>query len=152
MFVLYFMLWVIFNGRLTLEIATFGLIIAGIVLWFTCRYMGYSLKAERKLYGRVLLFVKYVALLVKEIIKANFSVIHLILTQKEEVQPVLVTFHTDLKTPVGKAFLANAITLTPGTITVTLEEDEYMVHCLDEDLTEGINDSTFQEYIRRLEE
>ena len=68
------------------------------------------------------------------------------------MQPVLVTFHTDLKTPVGRAFLANAITLTPGTITVTLEEDEYMVHCLDEDLTEGINDSAFQEYIRRLEE
>lgn len=152
MFILYFLLWVIFNGKFTLEIAVLGLIIAGLVLWFTCKFMGYSLKAERKLYSKVFLFLKYVFLLVKEIIKANFSVIHLILTQKEEVQPMLVTFHTDLKTPVGKAFLANAITLTPGTITVTLEEDEYMVHCLDENLMEGINDSEFQEYIRKLEE
>ena len=75
----------------------------------------------------------------------------MILTQKEEVNPVLVHFHSDLKTSTGKALLANAITLTPGTITVTLEDSSYTVHCLDEDMAEGINESEFADYIEKLE-
>ena len=48
--------------------------------------------------------------------------------------------------------LANAITLTPGTITVTLEGSEYTVHCLDESMAEGIQDSEFVKYILKFEE
>ena len=97
-------------------------------------------------------FLKYICLLVKEIVKANFSVIHMILTQREVAEPVLVSFYSDLKTAVGKAFLANCITLTPGTITVSLEDSKYTVHCLDETMAEGIHESEFIEYIRQLEE
>lgn len=69
----------------------------------------------------------------------------------EEIQPALVSFHSDLKTSVGKAFLANAITLTPGTITVTLEDSEYVVHCLDEELAVGMAESVFVERLTELE-
>lgn len=151
MFLLYFVLWVIFNGSFTLEIGIIGLIIAGVLLAFTCKFMDYSLAQELWVYRKSFLFLKYICLLVKEIVKANMSVIHMILSQREEVEPLLVSFHSDLKSTVGKAFLANCITLTPGTITVTLEESEYTVHCLDESLAEGMQDSQFVEYIRRLE-
>lgn len=151
MYVLYFLLWVIFNGSFTLEIAVFGMVIAAVVLAFTCKFMDYSLAQERRIYKKVFMFLGYICLLVKEIVKANFSVIHMILTQKEEIEPVLVSFRSDLKTPMYKAFLANCITLTPGTITVTLEESKYTVHCLDESMAEGIHESEFIEYIRRLE-
>ena len=122
MYLVYFLLWVIFNGNFTLEICIFGLVIAGGLLAFSCRFMDYSLTKERKLYRKIFLFFRYCVLLVKEIVKANFGAMHLILTQREEIEPVLVTFHSDLKTQTGKVLLANAITLTPGTITVTLEE------------------------------
>ena len=56
-----------------------------------------------------------------------------------------------MKTSVGKAFLANEITLTPGTITVLLEDSEYVVHCLDESLAEGMDDSVFVELLTELE-
>lgn len=151
MYLLYLLLWIIFNGNFTLEIFLFGLIIAGVMLAFTCKFMDYSLQKEKNIYKKILLFFKYICLLLKEIVKANISVIHLILTQKEEVNPVLVHFHSDLKTSTGKALLANAITLTPGTITVTLEDSSYTVHCLDEDMSEGINESEFADYIEKLE-
>ena len=152
MYLVYFLLWVIFNGSFTLEICIFGLVIAGVLLAFSCRFMDYSLAKEWKLYRKSFLFLKYCVLLVKEIVKANFGAMYLILTQREEIQPVLVTFHSDLKTQTGKVLLANAITLTPGTITVTLEGSEYQVHCLDESLAEGLAENEFAEYIRRLEE
>lgn len=152
MYVVYFLLWIIFNGNITLEICIFGLAIAALMLAFTCKYLGHSLKKELRLYRKAFLFIRYVLVLAKEIIKANFGVIHLILTQKEEIQPALVSFESDLKTASGKAFLANAITLTPGTITVSMEGSRYTVHCLDEGMAEGMNDSVFVEYIRKLEE
>lgn len=152
MLILFFLLWVIFNGNFTLEICIFGIVISAVLFTFICRFMDFSFKKELLFYKKALLFVRYVCLLIKEIVKANFGVIHMILSQREEIQPKLVDFHSDLKTATGKAFLANAITLTPGTITVTLEDDRYTVHCLDESLAEGMNDSEFLEYIKKLEE
>lgn len=152
MLILFFLLWVIFNGSFTLEICIFGIVISVVLFAFICRFMDDSFKKELLFYTKALLFVRYVCLLVKEIVKANFGVIHMILSQREEIQPMLVDFHSDLKTATGKAFLANAITLTPGTITVTLENNQYTVHCLDESLAEGMNDSEFLEYIKKMEE
>ncbi|MCH5339444.1 MAG: Na+/H+ antiporter subunit E [Acetatifactor sp.] len=152
MLVLFFLLWVIFNGNFTLEICIFGAIISVTLFTFVCKFMDFSLKKELHIYKKSFLFVRYVFLLIKEIVKANFGVIRMILNQREEVQPMLVTFHSDLKTTTGKAFLANAITLTPGTITVSLEKDQYTVHCLDESLAEGMDNSEFVTYIKKLEE
>lgn len=151
MLVLFFILWVIFNGNLTLEICIFGVVISVILFAFVCKFMDFSLKKEIHIYRKSFLFVRYVFLLIKEIVKANFGVTRMILSQREEIQPALVTFHSDLKTATGRAFLANAITLTPGTITVSLENDQFTVHCLDENMAEGMNDSEFVKYIKKLE-
>ena len=152
MLMLFFLLWVIYNGSFTLEICMFGIIIASALFAFCCKFMEHSVKKEILIYKKSLPFIRYIFLLIKEIVKANFAVIRMILSQKEEIQPKLVNFHTDLRTRVGKVFLANAITLTPGTITVTLEENEFTVHCLDESLTDGMNDSVIVDYIRKMED
>lgn len=151
MYLLYFILWVIFNGNFTLEIAIFGIVIAAAILAFTCKFMDYSIKKEIGIYKKVFKFFRYACVLVIEIVKANFSVIHMILSEKEELEPVLVSFKSNMKTPAGRAFLANAITLTPGTITVTLEGSEYVVHCLDRNLAEGMDSSIFVELLTDME-
>lgn len=152
MLMLFFLLWVIYNGSFTLEICVFGIIISLSLFAFCCKFMDHSMKKEIFIYKKSFLFVRYVFLLIKEIVKANFVVIRMILSQREEIQPKLVNFHSDLRTTTGKVFLANAITLTPGTITVMLEGDEYTVHCLDESLAEGMNDSIFVDYIKKMED
>ena len=73
-------------------------------------------------------------------------------TSRYELEPALVTFHTNLKTESARVLLANSITLTPGTITVSLDEDEYMVHCLDKSLGIGIDESVFVEMLTKMEE
>ena len=47
--------------------------------------------------------------------------------------------------------LANSITLTPGTITVGLEGQEFYVHCLDKELAEGMENSIFVELLEKME-
>ncbi len=151
MFVLYFLLWIVYNGKFTLEIGIFGLIIAGVLFAFSCKFMDYSVQKELSNYKKIFQLIGYVFLLVWEILKANMGVIHMILTEEEEIAPVLVSFRTDLKTTTGKAFLANAITLTPGTITVLLEDNKFTVHCLDESMAEGLDDSPFAERLKKME-
>ena len=152
MLLTFFLLWVIFNGNFTLEICIFGIVIAVVMFVFICKFMDYSPKKEILLYKKTFLFIGYVGLLVKEIVKANIVMIRIILNQREEIEPTLATFHTNLKTATGKAFLANAITLTPGTITVSLEDDLFTIHCLDDSLAAGENDNVFAKYLRKLEQ
>lgn len=151
MYLLYFILWVIFNGRITLEICLFGIVIAGAVFAFTCKFMDYSIEKEKHILKKSVQMLHYICVLVVEIVKANFAVIHLILSEKEEIEPALVSFEAKMKTTTGKAFLANAITLTPGTITVSLEDYRYLVHCLDESMAEGMDDSVFVDLLEKME-
>ena len=44
MYLLYFALWVIFNGNFTLEIAVLGILVAAAVFAFTCKFMEYSIE------------------------------------------------------------------------------------------------------------
>ena len=151
MLLLFFAVWLIFNGRITLEITLFGIAVAGLMFAFMCRFMGYSVKRECALYKKIPLLCRYVMLLLREIIKANFSVCRMILTRRETVEPVIVSVRTDLKTETARVLLANSITLTPGTITVSMTDKELLVHCLDKSLAEGMEDSEFVQLLKRLE-
>ena len=152
MLLLFFLAWVVFNGRLTLEIALFGIAVAGAVFAFICRFMDYSLKQELRFYKLLPRFVQYLYFLIREIILANFAVTRLILTRKETLEPVLVHVRTDLKSETARVILANSITLTPGTITVSLTDDRLLVHCLDKSLSGGMKDSVFVRLLRKMEE
>ena len=151
MYLLYFLLWVIFNGNFTLEIAMFGIIIATALFVFTCKFTDYSVAKEKELIRNAFRILRYIVVLVIEIVKANLAVARLILTEKEEIEPALVTFQADLHTQMGRASLANSITLTPGTITVLLDDNSYTVHCLDESLAEGMDKSVFVDMIKKCE-
>ena len=152
MLLLFLLAWFIFNGRITVEITLFGIATAGLMFAFLCKFMDYSLERECRFYKRMPLLCRYVILLVKEIIKANLAVCKMILTRKEVLEPVIVKIHTDLKTETAKVILANSITLTPGTITVSLAGQELLVHCLDESFSQGMEDSEFERLLEALEE
>ena len=52
MFLLYFALWIIFNGAITLEICLFGIGVAAVMFAFTCKFMDYSIARERQVLRR----------------------------------------------------------------------------------------------------
>lgn len=151
MLILFSLVWIIFNGKITVEIVGLGLVIAAAVFAFICKFMGYSLQKEKAFYKKILAFLGHVIILVSEIIKANITVVHMILTRNEIMEPVIVKFRTNLKSETARVVLANSITLTPGTITISLEEDELVVHCLDKSLAEGMESSVFVKMLEKME-
>lgn len=151
MFIVLFLLWVIFNGRVTVEIAIFGVVIAAAIEWFMIRFMDYTPKVTKSILRNFFRIIQYVCVLIAEIAKANVQVIRMILNMKYEVEPVIIHFKSSLKTDAAKTALANSITLTPGTITVSLEEDKFTVLCLDKEFAEGIDDSVFVKLLDKME-
>lgn len=151
MYIFFFLVWLIFNGAVTTEIILFGLAVSAAMYIFICKFMNFSVRRDIAYMRRLPRILQYICVLVWEIVKANFAVIKLITSSRYELEPVLVRFRTDLKTKQARVVLANSITLTPGTITVSLEEDEYVVHCLDKELAVGMNHSRFVELLEKLE-
>ncbi|MBD5539801.1 MAG: Na+/H+ antiporter subunit E [Lachnospiraceae bacterium] len=151
MYLLFFLFWVIFNGQLTLEIGIIGIFVAALLYAFICKFMGWSPKKDLLLMQYTGFMFCYLFVLIWEIIKANMDTVKMIFTSRYEREPVLVTFHTALKSPVLRVILANSITLTPGTITVSLEGDTFVVHALDKDFVEGIEDSVFVRWLLKAE-
>lgn len=152
MYFLFFLVWIIFNGRITLEIAVFGLVISGFLYAFVCKFLDWSPARDRFILKKSGLILKYLGLLIGEIIKANMATIKMIVSPASHPDPVIVQFQTKLKTRTAKVLLANSITLTPGTITVSLENDELTVHCLDRSFSDGLCGSSFEKALLKLEE
>ena len=90
MFFLLFVLWIILNGRITLEIAVFGAVICGALYLFLYKFMEYSPKRELVILKCTGGILKYAAFLVVEVIKAALAVSKLILQFDREPDPVLV--------------------------------------------------------------
>lgn len=152
MFILFFLIWVMFNGQFTAEIAAFGVVIAGVMYWFLCKFFNYKLRYDLFFWRKAPLLIRYLFTLLWEILKANLIVFKMIYSAEYELEPAVVCFKTDLRSTFARVLLANSITLTPGTITVTLTDNEYRVHCLDKELAEGISSSVFVELLRKIEE
>lgn len=149
--IIFLVFWIILNGNITLEIALFGVAISFAVYLFCSRFLGYSIKKELGLYRNVFRYIGYAALVLWEIAKANLDVLKVIYDFKHKPDSVLIHFNTDLKTGAARTALANSITLTPGTITVFQEDETYTVHCLDKSFAEGMDESSFVQYLRKTE-
>jgi len=151
MFILYFALWVVLNGKWTTEIGVFGLVFATAAYAFTWKYMGFGPKLDLALLRRAPSAVRYGVTLLVEIIKANLTVVRMILDGENEPKPQLVQFDVDLKKNRHLVALANSITLTPGTITVDLHDNHFTVHALDASLVDGLDDGVFVQQLMDME-
>ena len=151
MYVLLFLFWLLLNGKITTEIVLFGVGIDLAVSLFALKFMDYTPKKELCLWRSIGVIAVFLLTLLKEIVLANLNVIRLVLSPKYTPEPAMVYFRTTLRTGFAKVLLANAITLTPGTITVSLVGDEYCVHCLDRSYAEGIEASAFTTLLAKME-
>ncbi len=152
MLAVFLVLWIILNGRLTVEIVCVGLFVSALVDLFCLRVLGVRRHPAAPGWPALALgLAKYLCYLLREVFRCNLAVIRLILSPRLTVEPELHVFRTRLATDAGRVALANSITLTPGTITCTLEGDELCVHALDSTTGAGVDASGFEARLLELE-
>ena len=151
MFLAFFLVWVLLNERFTLEIAIFGIVFAGLLYMFCLRFLNLSFRKDLRICAKAVLGAAFVGLLLWEILCANLAVLRRVLSPGFSPSPVIVTVRPKLRTKFAQVLYANSITLTPGTITVSLEDGVYRVHCLDEAFSHGMEDTPMVRLLQKLE-
>ena len=155
MFIIFWIIWIIFNANLTSQIAVVGAVVSLLMDMFLRKYLNYHPQTKALGVGKTFMFaclvIKYIAILAVEIVKANFTVIKFILSSRYEIEPAVITFDPGLRSNSAQVVLANSITITPGTITANLDGDKFTVHCLDKSLAEGIENSVFVKQLKAIE-
>jgi len=126
-FIIYFIIWLLLTWSLKFQEVMVGLVVAFIVTFLTRDLFPDEII---KFINPVRLFwaIIYLPYLIFYIILANFDVAYRVLNPNLPIVPGIVKVKTTLKSELAKTILANSITLTPGTLTVEIDEDDYYVH------------------------
>jgi len=156
-FILLFAFWLILSGHFQAKYIIIGLLSAGLVTFLTNDLFYSALRYGETAEPRVRLvllqlgrFMLYLPWLLLQIIMANVQVAYLVLHPKMPIDPALFLFRTRMRKGMARVTLANSITLTPGTITVNLEEGNYVIHTLKPPLAQGLADATMQNKVANV--
>jgi multicomponent Na+:H+ antiporter subunit E len=111
-------------------------------------YYQKSIAKEHTLrYGRMLLYIPW---LIWQIFLASLHVAYLVLHPRLPINPTLLRFKTKLPNIAARVILGNSITLTPGTLTVSIDDDEFLVHALADASQSSIVDGSLPKQVAKL--
>ncbi|MEW6552794.1 MAG: Na+/H+ antiporter subunit E [Actinomycetota bacterium] len=127
--IILFAFWVVLTATAVLYDLVLGAVCSAFVAALTVALLGRALDPD--ITPTVLLRLPWFILrLIWEIIKANYDVAKIIIDPRLPVDPRIVEYHTFLPGDLPRTVFSDSITLTPGTVTVDLDEDVLKVHCL----------------------
>lgn len=127
LFIIGFLVWALLTWPLDLQHLIAGLIVAAFVAFIT----GDLFSQRPHHFGhitRYLWFSYYVPVFLWECLKANIDVAMRVLNPKLPINPGIVKVKTTLKSDTGLTFLANSITLTPGTLCVDIDAEKGILY------------------------
>lgn len=128
-FVFLLVVWLLFTFSLDAFSLLLGVVFSFVIAVFTADlFIDKDEKIQEGKLPNFQYFFSYTFVLLWEIYLGSFLVVYYVVTKK--INPGVVRIKTNLKSGFARALLANSITLTPGTVTVNLRDDELLVHWL----------------------
>jgi multicomponent Na+:H+ antiporter subunit E len=122
--------WVLMSGMFDGFHLTLGLLCCLLIAFLSSELLfGPDFRVR---FSQVTGMIVYLPWLFWQILLSNLHVAYIVLHPRMEelIDPQLVRFRTKLKGSFARVTLAQSITLTPGTITVELDDDEFTVYAL----------------------
>ncbi len=129
---------------------TFGACAVTLVAAVSHRYLTGQARLGA-LVGRFMRMITYGPWLLWQIVLANVDVLMRVLGLRA-IDPCVVRIRPDLESEFGLVTLANSITLTPGTVTVEVEDDgELVIHALSRSAADAVMSRVMEQRVRWLE-
>lgn len=143
--------WIILSFKIDLTITIIGFLVSAMIVFFNYDLVfnqGEISKLSLRLIGN---FFVLIAVLLFNIAKSNIEVAKIVLSKKMPIDPGFEKIKNPLKKELNQAFFANAITLTPGTLTVDMNESEIVVHGLVKQHVYDLGNSSLEKAFLKLE-
>lgn len=131
-FLMAFITWILLSWSYDWQHLLVGFFSALLVVFLTAGvFEGHSFKFNG-FKGYMLFIFKYCPRFIWELVKANIDVAYRVMHPAMPIKPGIVKVKIGLKSDLAVTFLANSITLTPGTLTVDVDrKNGYLyVHCI----------------------
>lgn len=100
--------------------------------------------------GRFWHFCGFAVWIVGRIVASSVQIAYFAVHPNLPFEPGFVRFRTTLKRPLSRVMLATAITIPPGTMTVRLDDDTFLVHALLPDAFDDLRSARTQNMIARI--
>ncbi len=139
-FLLSFSTWIVLSGKFDAFHLILG-VISSIIVALISSDLLFPEEATENIFSNFIKFIRYIPWLLYQIFLANLHVLYLSLHPRllEIINPRVVKFRSILTKDLALVTLANSITLTPGTITLSVSRDrEFKVHAIDDKSASGL--------------
>ena len=132
LFIFGFLVWMGLSWPPDAQHALIGVIVAAFIAYMTGD-MFVTRPHVFKHSQRYFWFLYYIPVFLWECFKANIDVAYRVIHPLVPIKPGIVKVKTKLKTDTALTFLANSITLTPGTLTVDIDKEKgtLYIHWID---------------------
>ncbi len=128
LFVIAFLVWMGLTWAVDWQHLLVGLLVALFVSFMTGDMFIQAAQPSRRGAGRYLWLLLYVPFFAWECFKANVDVAYRVGHPDVPINPGIVKVKTKLKSDTGITFLANSITLTPGTLSVDVDKESGLLY------------------------
>ena len=124
-----FAVWLALSGRYTALLLVLGVVASLFVVLLATRAELVDGEVDPVLLKprRVLLYWLWLG---REVVKSNLDVTRRILDPKLRISPNVIRVKATQRTELGRVTYANSITLVPGTVAMSVEADEIVVHAI----------------------
>ncbi len=144
-----FILWLLLSGFFEILLLSLGVGSVIAVVWIAYRmdvidHEGHPIHLTVRA-------VFYWPWLMVEIIKANIDVAAAIVRRKMSINPSVIEVKATQETELGQVIYANSITLTPGTVTISVDKDIMTIHALTRGAAEDLESGEMDRRVTNLE-
>lgn len=142
-------IWLLNSGHYSLLILSLGFV--SIVLVITIVHIMDLIDHESQPIHLTFRLPMYWLWLFKELVISNIDVAKRVWLGKSSIYPVVETLKITQRTDMGKVIYANSITLTPGTVTIDLQDNELTVHALTREAMQSLQQGEMDRRVTELE-
>lgn len=143
------LIWIFLSGKLDAFHLSAGVMAAALAVWLDSR-LPLLESAEKFKRLRPWRWVIYFVWLLGQMLVSAVYVAKVLLWRRDLLNPRLVRFRCVQPDLIATTTLANSITLTPGTLTISVEDDCYLVHALSEGTTQDLLSGKMQARVARI--
>ncbi len=148
-FLLLFGVWMLWSGHTEPLLVGLGLGSCALVVWLSERM--HLLDEEAYPYHLVVRLLGYIPWVLWQVVLTNIDAAKLILSPELKLDPVLIKIRVKQQTTLGQVIHANTITLTPGTVTLDMRDNVFLIHALTPESASEDQSGLLDDKVARLE-